>query len=88
MVQAWVAHFVTPLTYTYDKYNQWVMSQKLHKKLKQHDNQHHHGVGAARPSSDVDLMTHTAWGVGGLGLGLLHVRYKAAGEAISNREMI
>jgi len=27
-----------------------------HKKHKQHDKQHHHGVGAARPSSGVNLM--------------------------------
>ena len=31
MVQAWVAHFVTPLKCTYDKYDWQVMSQKLHK---------------------------------------------------------
>jgi hypothetical protein len=32
------------------------MSQKPHKKHKQHGKQHHHGVGAAHPSSGVDLM--------------------------------
>jgi hypothetical protein len=56
MVQAWVGHFVTPLKCMYDKYDWQVTSQKPHKKHKHHDKQHHHGVGAARPSSGVDLM--------------------------------
>ena len=55
-VQAWMAHFVTPLKCTYNKYNWRVTSQKMRKKHKQHDKQHHHGVGAARPSSGMDLM--------------------------------
>jgi hypothetical protein len=29
---------------------------RLHKKHKQHDKQHHHGGGVARPSSGVDLI--------------------------------
>ncbi len=74
MVQAWVAHFVTPLKCTYDEYNWQVTSQKLHKKRKQHDKQHHHGVGVAHPSSGV----HAAWGVGGLA----YVCSKAAVKAI------
>jgi len=44
MVQAWVAHFVTPLKCTYDEYKCRVTSQKPHKKHKQHEKQHHHGV--------------------------------------------
>ena len=30
--------------------------KRPHKKHKQHDKQHHHGIGAARPSSGVDFM--------------------------------
>ncbi len=56
MVQAWVAHFVAPLKCTYDENDWQVMSQKPHKKHKQHDKQQHHGVGAAHPSSGVNLM--------------------------------
>jgi len=56
MVQAWVAHFVTPLKSTYDEYGWQVTSQKPHKKHKQHDKQHHHGIGAARPSSGMYSM--------------------------------
>ena len=41
MVQAWVAHFVTPLKCTYDDYDWRVTSHKPHKKHKQqHDKQH------------------------------------------------
>ena len=40
MVQAWVAHFVTPLKCMYDKYDWRVTSHKPHKKHKQHDKQH------------------------------------------------
>jgi len=56
MVQAWVAHFVTPLKCTYDKNDLRVTSQKPHKKHKSPNKHHHHGGGAARPSSGVDLM--------------------------------
>ena len=57
MVQAWVAHFVTPLKCTYNKYDWRVTSQKPHKKHKSpNQHHHHHGGGAARPSSGVDLM--------------------------------
>ena len=64
-VQAWVAHFIMPLTSTHilrlfpctclhttSDDNQ----TRPHKKHKQHDKQHHHGGGAAHPSSNVDLM--------------------------------
>ncbi len=66
MVQAWVAHFATTLKCTYDNYDWRVTSQKPHKKHKQHDKQHHHGVGAACPCSGVDLMNPATGGVGGL----------------------
>jgi len=56
MVQAWVAHFVTPLKCMYDEYDWQVTSQKPHKKLKSPNKHHHHGVGAACPSSGVDMM--------------------------------
>ena len=70
MVQAWVAHFVTPLKRTYDEYYDWrVTSQKPHKKHKQHDKHHHHGGGAAHPYT---------WGVGCLA----HVCPDAAVEEI------
>jgi len=51
MVQAWVAHYVSPLKHSYDKkYNSWVTSQKAHKKHKSPDKQNHHGGEAANPS--------------------------------------
>jgi len=56
VVQAWVAHFVTPLKCMYDKYNWGVTSQKPHKKHKSPKKYHHHGGEAANPSSSVDLM--------------------------------
>ena len=56
MVQAWVAHFVTPVKCMHNEYDWRVTSQKPHKKHKHHNKQQHHGVGAARPSSGVDLM--------------------------------
>jgi hypothetical protein len=61
MVHAWVAHFVTPLKYTYNKYDWRVTSQKPHKKHKSpnpnNTNKHdHHGGEAARPSSGANLM--------------------------------
>ena len=56
MVQAWVAHFVTPLKCTYDKYDWRVTSQKPIKKHKSRNKHDHHGGEAARPSSGVDLM--------------------------------
>jgi len=56
MVQASVGHFVTPLKCMYDEYDWRVTSQTLHKKHKQYDKQHHHGVGVACPSSGTDLM--------------------------------
>ncbi len=46
----------TSKIYMYDEYDWRVMSEKLHKKHKQHDIQYHHGVGATHPSSSVDLM--------------------------------
>jgi hypothetical protein len=50
-----------PLCNTSKMYVRWeydwrVMSQKPHKNHKHPDKQHHHGVGADRPSSSVDLM--------------------------------
>ena len=60
MVQAWVPPFVTPLKYTYDKYDLRATSQKPHKKHKSPTKHHHHGGGAARPSSGVDLMNQHA----------------------------
>ena len=56
VVQAWVAHFVTPLKCMYDEYNWGVTSQKPHKKHKSPKKYHHHGGEAANPSSGVDLM--------------------------------
>ena len=56
MVQAWVAHFVTPLKCTYDKYDWRVMSQKPHKKHKSPNKHDHHAGEAAHPSSGVNLM--------------------------------
>ena len=56
MVQAWVAHFVTPLKCMYGKYDWQVMSQKPYKKHKSPSKHDHHGGEAARPSSGVDLM--------------------------------
>jgi hypothetical protein len=56
MVQAWVAHFVTPLKCTYDKYDWQVTSQKPRIMQKSANIHHHHGGDAACPSSGVDLM--------------------------------
>ena len=56
MVQAWVAHYVTPLKRRCDKNNSCVTSQKAHKKHKSPNKQHHHGGEAANPSGGVDLM--------------------------------
>ena len=56
MVQAKVAHFVTPLKRMYDKYDWRVTSQKPHKKHNSPNKHHHHGGGAAKPSDGVDLM--------------------------------
>jgi hypothetical protein len=56
MVQAWMAHFVTPLKCMYGKYDWQVMSQKPYKKHKSPSKHDHHGGEAARPSSGVDLM--------------------------------
>ena len=51
-----VAHFVTPLKCTYNKYDWQVTSQKPHKKHKSPNKHHHHGGGAAHPSSGMDLI--------------------------------
>ena len=52
IVQAWVAHFVTPLKCRYDEYDGQVTSQKPHKKHKSPNKRNPRGVGAdARPSS-------------------------------------
>ena len=56
MVQTWVAYFVTPLKFTYDKYDWQVTSQKPHKKHKSLNKHHHHGGEATHPSSGMDLM--------------------------------
>jgi hypothetical protein len=56
MVQAKVAHFVTPLKRMYDKYDWRVTSQKPHKKHNSPNKHHHHGGGAAKSSGGVDLM--------------------------------
>jgi len=78
MVQAWVGHFVTPLKCTYDKCDWQVTSQKPHKEHKSPNKNHHHGGGATRPSSGVDLMNpHRPRG----GV-LAHARSNAAIEAI------
>jgi hypothetical protein len=52
----------------------WLMSQKPHKKHKQHDKQHH----LLAPPAVWIWWTHAAWGVGGLA----HVRSNSAVEAI------
>ena len=56
IVQAWVAHFVTPLKCIYDKYNWQVSSQKPHKNHRSPNKHDHHGCEATRPSSGVNLM--------------------------------
>ena len=69
MVQAWVGHNVTPLKFMYDKSDWRVTSLKPHKTHKWPNKHHHHGDGAANPSSGVDLMNQmmlegrAAWGM-------------------------
>ena len=56
MVQAWVAHFVTPLKCRYDEWDWWVMNQKAHNKHNSPNKHHYYGGEATNPSSRVILM--------------------------------
>ena len=56
MVQAWVAHFVTPLKLRVGCVRLTSHESKPHKKHKSPTKHHHHGGGATHPSSGMDLM--------------------------------
>jgi len=56
MMQACVAHFVTPLKRRQGVSDRQVTNQKLQKKHKSPSKHHHHGGVAAHPSSGMDLM--------------------------------